>query len=155
MKIEFNPRTRAEGMLVNALQRLLNGEPIRVKANGRLTLNRVNEEAGLGHGYIYKFKEFMEYANPIIDESNANKQKELENSLLIDESSRLSDIDVLKAKLKKATELKNRYRKERDNAIKARKILEHKYSEMMYRANELQIEISSHNDVVVPIKNGD
>ncbi len=97
----------------------------------------------------------MEYANPIIDECNANKQKELENSLLIEESSSLSDIDVLKAKLKKATELKNRYRKERDNAIKARKILEHKYSEMMYRANELQIEISSHSDVVVPIKNGD
>ncbi|NMU85512.1 hypothetical protein HKB16_21925, partial [Vibrio parahaemolyticus] len=38
----------AEEKLHKALARLHNGKPLRTKAKGRLTLNKINNEAGLG-----------------------------------------------------------------------------------------------------------
>ena len=61
----------AEERLQNSLSRLLKRKPERVKATGRLTLNKINREAGFGQSYIHKFKSFIdEVANPAIERYN-------------------------------------------------------------------------------------
>lgn len=152
MKVEFPASNKAEGLLVNALQRLLDGKPLKVKAKGKLTLNRINNEAGLGNSYVHKFKEFVAYAKPVIEKYNLNREKAMATGLDLEVETPLNEIDALKAKLKKVEALKDKYRMERDDAIEARKILEHKYSELMFRAYDMQEELQSKNEVVMPFK---
>ena len=42
-------RQVTESKLKEALKRLIAGEPIRTKSTGRITLNKINKEAGLGN----------------------------------------------------------------------------------------------------------
>ncbi|GAC33592.1 hypothetical protein [Paraglaciecola polaris] len=150
MILKYETTTKAEAMLVNALQRLLNGAPTRIKAEGRLTLNRINKEAGLGNSYIHKFKDFVNYAKPIIAEYNLNREKAILTGLDIEVNTPLSELENLKAKLKGAEALKAKYRTERDNAVAARKILEQKNSELMFRAYDLQDELLQHKQTITP-----
>ena len=153
MIVEFKTSIRAEAVLVNALQRLLNGKPVKVKPGGKLTLNRINNEAGFGNSYVHKFPDFVAYAKPVIEEYNLNRDKAMSTGLDIEVNAPLSEIEGLRFKLRKAEELKAKYRIERDNAIEARKVLEHKYSELMFRAYSLQEDLqASTQHRVVPIK---
>lgn len=152
MKVEFPANSKTEGLLVNAFQRLLDGKPLHVKAKGKLTLNRINNEARLGNSYVHKFKEFVAYAKPVIEEYNLNREKAMTTGLDIEVDAPLSEIDALKAKLKRTEELKDKYRMERDDAIKARKIMEHKYSELLFRTYDLQEELQTKNQVVTEIR---
>lgn len=136
---------RAVERLQDALERLLEGKPERVKAAGRLTLNKINREAGLGQSYIHKFKTFVnEVANPAIEEYNRNfhcpNTKGLSTSPALLE---LNIVDKLKADLKREKNLKVRYRKERDQLNAQLKELESKNNTLMYRVYELQEEFSS------------
>ncbi|HAS8621967.1 TPA: hypothetical protein I7784_16885 [Vibrio vulnificus] len=57
--------------LQDALDRLLVGNPERVKVTRRITLNKINREAGFANSYIYKFKSFInDVANPAIEKYN-------------------------------------------------------------------------------------
>lgn len=150
--VEYKASNKTEGLLVNALQRLLDGKPLKVKAKGKLTLNRINNEAGLGNSYVHKFKEFVAYAKPVIEKYNLNREKAMATGLDLEVETPLNEIDALKAKLKKVEALKDKYRMERDDAIEARKILEHKYSELMFRAYDMQEELQTKNEVVMPFK---
>ena len=152
MNVEFKATCKAEGLLVNAFQRLLDGKPLHVKATGKLTLNRINNEARLGNSYVHKFKDFVTYAKPIIDEYNLNRDKAMTTGLDIELDVPLPEIDKLKQELKKANELKDKYRLERNNAIKARKLLEDENSKLLFRVFELQQELLNENSVVTPIK---
>lgn len=152
MMVEYKASNKTEGLLVNALQRLLDGKPLKVKAKGKLTLNRINNEAGLGNSYVHKFKEFVAYAKPVIEKYNLNREKAMATGLDLEVETPLNEIDALKAKLKKVEALKDKYRMERDDAIEARKILEHKYSELMFRAYDMQEELQTKNEVVMPFK---
>lgn len=152
MKVEYKATCKAEGLLVNAFQRLLDGKQLHVKATGKLTLNRINNEAQLGNSYVHKFKEFVAYAKPVIDEFNLNRDKAMITGLDIEIDVPLSEIDKLKAQLKKAEELKDKYRVERNNAIEARKQLEAENATLRFRVFDLQQELLEQNSVVTPIK---
>ena len=152
MKVEYKATCKAEGLLVNAFQRLLDGKPLHVKATGKLTLNRINNEAQLGNSYVHKFKEFVAYAKPVIDEYNLNRDKAMTTGLDIELDVPLSELDRLKHKLKKADELKDKYRVQRDNAIEARKLLEAENARLRFRVFDLQQELLNENSVVTPIK---
>lgn len=132
-----------ESRLHAALNRLLEGKPVRVKSTGKLTLNKINNEAGLGNSYIHKFTDFLEYANPIIEEHNVNREKAMATGLGIDVEVPLSELDRLRSELARERKLKDRYRLERDNAIAARKILEAEHANLMFRALEMQEEIAT------------
>lgn len=151
MKVEYKATCKAEGLLVNAFQRLLDGKPLHVKATGKLTLNKINNEAQLGNSYVHKFKEFVAYAKPVIDEFNLNRDKAMITGLDIELDVPLSEIDKLKAQLKKAEELKDKYRVERNNAIEARKQLEAENATLLYRVFDLQQELLEQNSVVTPM----
>lgn len=152
MKVEYKATCKAEGLLVNAFQRLLDGKPLHVKSTGKLTLNRINNEAQLGNSYVHKFKEFVAYAKPVIDEFNLNRDNAMITGLDIELDVPLSEIDKLKAQLKKAEELKDKYRVERNNAIEARKQLEAENATLRFRVFDLQQELLEQNSVVTPIK---
>ncbi|WP_318463880.1 hypothetical protein [Photobacterium leiognathi] len=142
-----------EGRLREALERLINGTPRNVKAKGKLTLNKVNNEAKLGNSYVHKFPDFVAYAKPLIDEYNQNRDKAMTKGLGVEISGvELDQVDKLKAQLKKALELKERYRLERDNAVEARQQLEHKYSELMFHAHELQEDLNNRSNIVMHLK---
>ncbi|MBF4366380.1 hypothetical protein [Vibrio anguillarum] len=152
MKVEYKATNKAEGLLVNAFQRLLDGKPLHVKATGKLTLNRVNNEAQLGNSYVHKFKAFVAYAKPVIDEYNLNRDKAMITGLDIELDVPLPELDRLKHELKKANELKDKYRVQRNNAVEARKLLEAENARLRFRAFDLQQEILDENSVVSLIK---
>ncbi|MCC4236240.1 hypothetical protein LL266_06820 [Vibrio anguillarum] len=130
-------REITKARLEDALQRLLNGCPIKVKQVGLLTLNKINQEAGLSNSYIHKFPDFVEYAKPIIDKYNKNRTKTINDSFSIEES-KLTDEERLKAELNREKKLKQRYLLERNDAIKAQKELEKLNNTLMFRVFELQ-----------------
>ncbi|MCZ4389055.1 hypothetical protein O4H46_12050 [Vibrio alginolyticus] len=152
MKVEYKATNKTEGVLVNAFQRLLDGKPLHVKATGKLTLNRINNEAQLGNSYVHKFKEFVDYAKPVIEEYNLNRDKAMTTGLDIELDAPLSVLDRLKHDLKKANDLKNKYRVQRNNAIEARKQLEAENARLRFRVFDLQQELLDENSVVTPIK---
>ncbi|WP_305842096.1 hypothetical protein [Photobacterium leiognathi] len=52
--------------LEQALQRLVDGNPIKTKPDGRISLKRINDEAGLSSGGIYYYSSFVEMAKKTI-----------------------------------------------------------------------------------------
>ncbi|WP_234917376.1 hypothetical protein, partial [Vibrio anguillarum] len=130
----------AEEKLHKALARLQNGKPLRTKSKGRLTLNKINNEAGLGRSYIHKFKEFVDnVANPAIEAYN--EILDTPKSPEIDKAS-MSEIDRLKDELRKQIELKEAYHRERDEALATNDELEALNKSLMFRVYELQQELT-------------
>ncbi len=130
--------------LQKALCRLQDCRPLRTKAKGRLTLNKINNEAGLGRSYIHKFKEFVEeVANPAIEKYNDALDEPEQVEQVISESKEVSDIDRLKAELSREKELKNDYRRERDEAIAINTELEILNKSLMFRVYELQEQLAA------------
>lgn len=140
--------SRAEERLKEALARLLNGKPAKVKVEGRLTLNKVNNEAGLGNSYIHKFPDFVVYAKPLIEEYNHNRDKAMLTGLDIEVGAPLSELEKLRCELVRITKLKDKYRIERDNAIEARKKLETENQNLLFRCYELQEEVKKEYEIL-------
>lgn len=95
-----------------ALHRLLEGRPIRTKADGRISISRINQEAGLSQGAIYYYKEFVETAREAI--------KRHQRALLIQDGSAQSvtskgPANSLVDAVKTERRLKNQYRIQRDD----------------------------------------
>jgi|TARA_Y100001951_G_scaffold105350_1_gene122200 hypothetical protein len=129
------------GRLRAALQRLLDGKPERIEKVGRLSLNKINNEANLGHSYIHKFEDFVRNeAAPAIEEYNRTVNP-LTEKLNSEKHIGLQEIEKIRAKLKKEIALKERYRKERDDAKNINKILEQKNSSLIFRLYEIQDEL--------------
>ncbi|MAW98107.1 MAG: hypothetical protein CMN72_00355 [Sphingomonas sp.] len=143
-------RAITEQRLQDALDRLLNNAPVNVKRSGKLTLNKINREAGLGNSYIHKFPDFVERVKPQIEEFNTTS-KQTESEIILDESSP-DEITRLKAQLKKEKRLKEQYRTERDEAKLIQKELETLNSSLMFRLHELQEETRHNNVVSLPSK---
>lgn len=139
----MSDRSITLGRLEAALKRLESATPNRVKANGKITLNKINNEAGLGHSYIHKFTDFVRNeANPRIKTYNEKLSELINNGHVVkNDGVELSEVDKLKAELKREKSLKEKYRKERDDAIKCKKELEELNVSLMFRLHELQNEI--------------
>ncbi|EME3957821.1 hypothetical protein FDE19_20825 [Vibrio parahaemolyticus] len=126
--------------LKKALERLLADTPVRTKAKGRLTLNKINNEADLEQNYIHKFKDFVEnVANPAIEKYNGS----LDDSEQSERSKDMSELDKLRAELNRERELKVEYRRERDEAIAINTELETLNKSLMFRVYELQEQLSA------------
>lgn len=138
-----------------ALQRLLEGKPIRTKASGKLTYNKINNEAGAGHSYINKscFKELRDEFLPLIEEYNTNKNKALEGGVVLPEVN-LSTEEKLKIELKREIGLKKRYKQERDDAKSAAALLEASHNKLLFRIHDLQNEVRPTKVTQINPKNG-
>ncbi|MDF4568526.1 hypothetical protein P3596_19625 [Vibrio parahaemolyticus] len=137
----------AEEKLKKALERLQAGNPVRTKAKGRLTLNKINNEAGLGRSYIHKFKDFVEnVANPAIEKYNASlddPEQSEQSEQMASGAEDMSELDKLRAELNRERELKVEYRRERDEAIAINTELETLNKSLMFRVYELQEQLSA------------
>jgi hypothetical protein len=143
-------RNLTESKLHEALNRLLQGQPTRINFKGKLTLNKVNNEAGLGHSYVYKFSAFLKHAEPIIANYNNNWHQSMEEGISVDEVP-VSELDKLKSEKLREKRLKEKYKKERDDAVKAKVELEAVNNTLMFRLYELQEKLSSLKNTVVEI----
>ncbi|WP_261882298.1 hypothetical protein [Vibrio pelagius] len=141
-------KSLTEARLHEALNRLLNGKPTRVKTTGKLTLNKINNEAGLGNSYVHKFHDFIAYANPIIAEFNEEKRKLVEEGFSISDI-QLTELEKLKAEKKRERQLKEKYKHERDDARKAKVELEALNNSLMFRLYELQEELAHIKGTVI------
>ena len=94
-----------------ALERLVDGKPLKTKSDGRISLKRINDEAGLSSGGIYYYSEFVEIANQRIHtvKKSVAAAKGIKN--------KKSD-HKLREQRDKEKELKERYKLQRDQ-IKA------------------------------------
>ncbi|MFQ3249265.1 MAG: hypothetical protein ACI9O6_001069 [Glaciecola sp.] len=129
-----------EGRLREALHRLLEGKPQRLKKVGKLSLNKINNEAGLGHSYIHKFPDFVrDVANPAIKKYNENYDPQVAE--LLSEKVELSDTEKFRVKLKKEKGLKDDYRSELNEVKAMNKALEELNSSLMFRIYDLQEEL--------------
>lgn len=133
----ISKRYLTEVRLKNALERIIAGTAKNVKITGKLTLNKINTEAGLGNSYIHKFPEFIAYATPIINRFNESKS-EFSNNLNFSTSSEIQELRKAKAREQR---LKIKYRDERDDAKQALKLLEVEVNLLMFRLYELQEEL--------------
>ena len=87
-------REETESRLYEALARLLQQQPKRVKIKGKLTLNMINNEAGLGNSYVHKFPDFVAYAKPVIDNYNKNRLTIIDEPIL--DKATYSEVDKLR-----------------------------------------------------------
>lgn len=137
---------KALARLRAALERLTSGKPINVSPSGKLTLNRINNEAGLGHSYIHKFEDFVKNeANPAIEAFNANYDPI--KAKLLEDKGELTEKEKHKLRLNKEIKLKEQYRKERDDLSNINKELETQVSSLMFRLYELQEQLNLQNVV--------
>lgn len=97
--------------LERALERLLNGVPERTPHDGRVSLSRINQEAGLSSGGIYYYDEFVQKAKRAIHE------RKLDNTVSTIQLGKAS-MDKMRVQRDKERELKERYKAQRDD-IKA------------------------------------
>jgi len=141
-------RDLTEARLREALQRLLDGRPVRTKISGSITPNKINNEAGLGNSYIYKFPDFLDYAKPIIEKHNEVKNKAMEGKVVLSEIV-LSEKEKFRIELQREKRLKERYRQERDDSRKAKNELESLNNTLMFRLYELQEELRHHKEVPI------
>ena len=114
--------------LEEALSRILNGNPCLVPASQKLSVKAVEEEAGLGSGSIYYYKDIVA---KIKDYST--KQKTQNNNLNFYESK----IKDLKMKLSNETRLKEKYRNEING-------LKNKLANMASQHNRLALTIQQY-----------
>jgi hypothetical protein len=147
---------KTEARFREALQRLLDGNPVLTKASGKLTFNKINNEADAGHSYINKacFKDLRENEfQTKIDGYNNNKNKALEGGVVLPEVN-LTPYEKLKIELKREIGLKKRYRQERDDARKAKKELEAVHNTLLFRVYDLQEELRPLKVVSINYNNG-
>lgn len=133
-------REITEVRLREALQRLLDGKPKKTKASGSITLNKINNEAGLGNSYIHKFPEFVAEVTPVIEKCNRERRKVLAGGIDLTEVE-LSAQERSRLEQLRERGLKDRYRQERDDARKAKVELEALNNTLMFKVYELQEEL--------------
>jgi hypothetical protein len=90
-----------------ALHRLLEGSPERTKLDGRISISRVNAEAGLSSGAIYYYKEFVKEAKEVI--ANRKSKQEIALSLAT-----LPSTEKVRIQRDNEKRLKEEYRDQRD-----------------------------------------
>ena len=146
----MNVRTQTtEQRLRNALQRLLDGRPERTKADSKISLSRINKEAGCSHGLIYKYPGVISEAKVAIEQHKVNQQR---SSILENLSTSSNREARLKAERDKQEKLKRDYRDQRDNLQVLADSAVKRENELLFRCHELQLELNFINKTkVVPL----
>lgn len=93
--------------LEQALERLIDGKPLKTKSDGRISLKRINDEAGLSSGGIYYYSSFVKKANGIIETA---KRKVVSGK----RDQHKQSEQHLREQRDKERQLKERYRTQRD-----------------------------------------
>lgn len=130
-----------EQRFLDSLQRLLDGKPQRTKADNKISLSRINKEAGCSHGLIYKYPHIIDEIRAKIENHKTTQQcKFIKSTPNVDKESRL------KAARDKQEKLKINYRNQRDNFQLLADSAVKRENELLFRCHELQLELSRINN---------
>ncbi|WP_446891864.1 hypothetical protein [Aeromonas veronii] len=127
--------------LRDALQRLLDGKPQRTKPDNKISLSRINMEAGCSHGLLYKYPDLVCEFKIVIERHKTLKQS-VEQFKHI--SSNISKEAKLQARLNKQKELTRNYRTQRNNLQTLADDAIKRECELLFYCHELQIELNKH-----------
>ncbi|MDD1796266.1 hypothetical protein LRP50_24400 [Enterovibrio sp. ZSDZ42] len=114
--------------LEEALERILSGHPIIIPKEQKLSVKAVEEEAGLGSGSVYYYKDIVEK----IKNCNLKLSSKSEPSNAYEDK-----IKKLREKLSKEVRLKDKYRSEIEE-------LKHQLSSMASQHNQLALTIQQY-----------
>ena len=123
----MNKSNLTELELENAINRIQKGETIRIPPTRKLSVRAVEDEANLGDGSAYYYKDIIEKIRHL-----ANKSKTATTAINNGSSSA-----ILREKLKKEINIKEKYRAEV-------KVLKERLSLMASTHNELTLEVVMH-----------
>lgn len=98
--------------LKEALNRLKEGKPEYTKADGKISILRINNEASLSRGAIYYYKDFVKQAKAEIQIYNENKQQ---LNVIDGLEPRDGGLERLRQSRNKEKQLKEKYREELKN----------------------------------------
>jgi hypothetical protein len=121
--------------LTDALNRIINKQTLRVSPERKLSVKAVEEEANLGDGTAYYYKETVETIKKCIADNN--QPYKVSNETTLNES--------LKLRLKRETKLKEKYRDE----IKDLKL---KLSLLASQNNEFSISIQQYKQRILELE---
>jgi AcrR family transcriptional regulator len=125
--------------LKDAFERLRTGHPERTKADGNISIKRVNEEAGLSRGAIYHYKSYVQELRVEIAAYEAERKK----SLAIDG---LQHNLTVEAKLRSERDREKRLKIEyRDQLANFKQLTDKVIAEnvsLAFRCKELQDELA-------------
>lgn len=135
-----------EQRLVDALNRLLEGKPVNTKLDGRISIKRINDEAGLSQGAVYYYKDFVSKAREEIDLFKKNQR--------INDSLSSRDVDLSKTKklrreINKEKRLKDDYREQLGNQKVLNDMVVQANVSLAFRILELENEIRRNLDAKV------
>ncbi|TVP14811.1 MULTISPECIES: hypothetical protein [Shewanella] len=140
-----------EQRLRNALRRLLDGQPERTKADGKISLLRINKEAGCSQGLIYKYPEVIADARVAIKHHIAKQKSQVG---LESQSAGVAKEARLRAERDKQAELKHRYREQRDNFQALADDTVKRESALLFRCHELQLELNQYDSSKIVLLHG-
>lgn len=129
--------------LEDALERLKRSEPERTKSDGKISIKRINDEAGLSRGAIYYYKEFVREAKSEIAVFNEDNRK----SAAID---KIEANETAESKLRKERDSEKRLKNDYREQLKSYKQLTDEVVKenvsLAFRCMELQDEINMLHD---------
>lgn len=129
--------TRVE--LENALKRILSGKTERIDPNRKISVKAVEEEAGLGDGSAYYYKDIVS----TIKEAAINNSPKARNQNLYEEK-----IANLRERLANEKRLKEKYYKQAED-------YKNQLSEMASQHNQLALMIQQYQYQVAELKSAD
>jgi predicted NodU family carbamoyl transferase len=134
MEKSMNKSQLTNQELEQALNRIINNQTIRVSPNRKLSVKAVEDEAGLGDGTAYYYKEVVQKIKSSIADKSSHT---LDVSTLENEK--------LRERLKKESKLKEKYREEITN-------LKSKLSLLAAQNNEFAISIQQYEQRVLELE---
>jgi len=111
------------------------GNPVRTKADGRVSIKRINDEAGLSRGAIYYYKDFVDDAKRKIEQYKLNKSHSSSPNM------KQSAEQKLKSQRDNEKRLKDSYREQVSNLEGLNDALVTQNVSLAFRCMELQEEI--------------
>lgn len=125
--------------LEDALERILSGNPIRIKPSRKLSVSAVQAEAGLGVGSIYHYPDFVENIKTLI----FNLKEDSEGNT----NSKDTDvISSLRLEVKEQRRIKDKYRSEleKTKSLLQRSLLENR--ELAWAIHQLRESSTKNGD---------
>lgn len=122
--------------LEEALSRIINGNPVVIPKTQKISIKAVEEEAGLGSGTIYYYKDIVQK----IKQNHLKSKSNLKNVNLYEEK-----ILSLRERLSKEIKLKEKYRYQTD-------VLKNQLSAMAGQHNQLAIMIQQYEYKILELE---
>lgn len=122
--------------LEEALSRIINGNPVVIPKTQKISIKAVEEEAGLGSGTIYYYKDIVQK----IKQNHLKSKSNVKNVNLYEEK-----ILSLRERLSKEIKLKEKYRNQTD-------VLKNQLSAMAGQHNQLAIMIQQYEYKILELE---